>query len=135
MRIVGIVTLVYILVGVLIANNNDYFRNVNDLEEIVSAILAVVLWPLVLLGVDLQLGEARERGKAGSILVALGTPARSSRWREAARAWAERGEAANLGARPNALSQPIKMPIVRAWRTWMRTGMRGRRRSRSASPN
>ena len=55
MRLIsGIVALVYLLVGVLIASNHHYFTNVNDLSEIVSAILAVVLWPLVLLGIDLH---------------------------------------------------------------------------------
>lgn len=66
----GIIALVYVLVGVLVANNNDYFRNVNDIEEIISAMLAVALWPLVLLGVDLELGKAGDKGGAGGIVVA-----------------------------------------------------------------
>jgi len=32
-----------------------YFRDVGDIEGIVSALLAILLWPLVLLGVDLKL--------------------------------------------------------------------------------
>lgn len=117
MRIVsGIVTLVYILVGVLIANNNDYFRNVNELEEIVSAILAVVLWPLVLLGIDLQLGEAGENGRAGSILVAPGMPARASRRREAGPQVSHAGEAANLMLEPT--HQDADIPGMETWDAW-----------------
>lgn len=66
----GIIALVYVLVGVLVANNNDYFKNVNDIEEIISAMLAVALWPLVLLGVDLDLSNAGDKGRAGGIVVA-----------------------------------------------------------------
>jgi hypothetical protein len=61
----GIVALVYLLVGVLIASNKDYFVNVNTLEEVISAILAVVLWPLLLLGVDLHLGNGGNDGNGG----------------------------------------------------------------------
>lgn len=75
MRIVsGIVALVYLLVGVLIASNKDYFVDVNTLEEVISAILAVVLWPLLLLGVDLHLGNGgngRNGGGEGALSVAI----------------------------------------------------------------
>lgn len=75
MRIVsGVIILVYLLVGVLIASNKDYFVHVNTLEEVVSAILAVVLWPLVLLGVDLHLGtdgNGGNGGKTGALVVAI----------------------------------------------------------------
>ena len=48
------VLLVYIGVGVAVAASNDYFRNVNTVREVFAAVLAVVLWPLVLLGIDLH---------------------------------------------------------------------------------
>jgi hypothetical protein len=70
----GIVALVYLLVGVLIATNRDYFANVNTIEEAISAILAVVLWPLVLLGVDLHLGsggDGRNGGGEGALAVSI----------------------------------------------------------------
>ena len=51
----------------LIASNHHYFAHVNDLQQVISAILAVVLWPLVLLGVDLHLGPNGDAGKAGAI--------------------------------------------------------------------
>ena len=55
--ITGLLLLVYIVVGVVVAQSNDYLAGLDSLEAILSAILAILLWPLVLLGVDLQLGE------------------------------------------------------------------------------
>lgn len=51
----GLLTLVYLAIGVWVAATRDYFDRVRGVRAIVSAILAVVLWPLVLLGVDLHL--------------------------------------------------------------------------------
>jgi hypothetical protein len=49
------VLVVYVGVGIAVAASHDYFRNVNTLREVFAAVLGVVLWPLVLLGVDLHL--------------------------------------------------------------------------------
>ena len=46
---------VYVGVGIAVAASHDYFRNVNTAREVFAAVLGVVLWPLVLLGVDLHL--------------------------------------------------------------------------------
>ena len=51
-RILG---LVYVIVGVAIAASYDYFERLGTLRQIVSAVLAIVLWPLVLLGIDLHI--------------------------------------------------------------------------------
>lgn len=51
----SLILLVYVVVGVAVAASHDYFRNVNTLREVVAAVLAIALWPLVLLGVDLHL--------------------------------------------------------------------------------
>jgi hypothetical protein len=53
----GLLTLVYLALGVWIAATHDYFDKLRGVRAIVSLILAVVLWPLVLLGVDLHLGR------------------------------------------------------------------------------
>jgi hypothetical protein len=50
-----LILLVYVGVGVAVAASHDYFRNVNTVREVFSAVLAVVLWPLVLLGIDLHI--------------------------------------------------------------------------------
>ena len=49
------ITIVYIVVGVAIAASYDYFERLNTLRRVVSALLAVALWPLVLLGIDLHI--------------------------------------------------------------------------------
>ncbi len=51
----GIITIVYIVAGIVVANSHHYFANLHSLMGILSAVLAVVLWPLVLLGVNLHL--------------------------------------------------------------------------------
>ena len=51
-----LIFLVYLGIGLVVAGNHHYLGNLSDLSEIVSAVLAVVLWPLVLLGVDLHIG-------------------------------------------------------------------------------
>jgi hypothetical protein len=55
MRINSLLGLIYIIVGVAIAASHEYFRHLDRLKPIVSAVLAVLLWPLVLLGVDLHI--------------------------------------------------------------------------------
>lgn len=51
----SIVSIVYIIVGVVVASNNGYLASLASLPGVLSAVLAVVLWPLVLLGVNLHL--------------------------------------------------------------------------------
>ena len=46
--------LVYIGVGVVVAASKDYLDNLETLKRIVSAVLAVLLWPLLFLGIDLR---------------------------------------------------------------------------------
>jgi hypothetical protein len=51
----SIVSLVYLIVGVIVAAGHAYFTHLTALMPLLSAILAVLLWPLVLLGVNLHL--------------------------------------------------------------------------------
>jgi hypothetical protein len=51
----NILLLAYLVVGVVVANSHHYFLHLNGAKPILSAVLAVVLWPLVLLGVNLHL--------------------------------------------------------------------------------
>jgi hypothetical protein len=58
MRRGGLTTLlvaIYLAVGVIVANSHHYFRGMNDVKDVISAILAVILWPLVLLKVNLHI--------------------------------------------------------------------------------
>jgi hypothetical protein len=51
----SIISIVYLVVGLVVASSHDYLVTLNALMPILSAVLAVLLWPLVLLGVDLHL--------------------------------------------------------------------------------
>jgi hypothetical protein len=44
----------YVVVGVILANSHGYFRHVTDLKSLISALLAVFLWPLLLGNVNLH---------------------------------------------------------------------------------
>jgi hypothetical protein len=51
----GLGSVIYLLVGVVVASAHHYFSNANALKPILSALLAIALWPLVLLGIDLHI--------------------------------------------------------------------------------
>jgi hypothetical protein len=52
-----ILMIVYLIVGLVIAQTHHFFRHLGSIKAILSLVLAVLLWPLVLLGVDLHLGK------------------------------------------------------------------------------
>lgn len=52
-----ILFLVYVALGIFVAQANDYMNNLDNLRRIISMVLAVLLWPLILLGVDLHIGR------------------------------------------------------------------------------
>jgi len=51
----SLIGIVYLVVGLVVASGHAYLTNLTAVMPIVSAALAVVLWPLVLLGVNLHL--------------------------------------------------------------------------------
>jgi hypothetical protein len=54
-RGVSLLFLVYVGVGVAIAASHHYFQNVHGWRGVLSAIFAIFLWPLVLLGINLHI--------------------------------------------------------------------------------
>jgi hypothetical protein len=46
---------VYLVIGVVVAATHQYFVHLNSVKPLASAVLAVLLWPLVLFGVGLHL--------------------------------------------------------------------------------
>jgi hypothetical protein len=46
---------IYIIIGVVVAAGHHYIEDLDALKPIVSAVLAVLLWPLVLFGINLHL--------------------------------------------------------------------------------
>ena len=52
----------YLVLGVLVAagvigDDPSLFSGLNTIEEFVELILTILLWPLVLLGVDIHIGD------------------------------------------------------------------------------
>jgi hypothetical protein len=47
--------LIYVAIGVFIAYSKDYLENLDTVKRVASAALAILLWPLLLLGVDLHI--------------------------------------------------------------------------------
>ena len=50
-RPVSLGFVIWIVVGLVVAANKDFLDNLGSVSAVVSAVLAVLLWPLVLLGV------------------------------------------------------------------------------------
>ncbi len=50
----GLATTIYVIAGVVVAATHHYFQNVHALKQVVSAILAVILWPLIFVGISLH---------------------------------------------------------------------------------
>lgn len=47
--------LVWLIVGIIVAATHEYFERLNTVRLLLSAVLAILLWPLLLLGVDLHI--------------------------------------------------------------------------------
>jgi hypothetical protein len=55
LRLRTLLTVAYLVVGLIVAANEKYLRELESVRQVISALLAIVLWPLVLLGVDLHI--------------------------------------------------------------------------------
>ena len=51
----GLLWLLYLGIGIAVAASHHYFAHLSTLRQIVSAVLAILLWPLVLLGINLHI--------------------------------------------------------------------------------
>lgn len=51
----GLLGVLYLVVGVLMAARYDYFDQFDTLRQVLSGFLAILLWPLLLLGIDLHI--------------------------------------------------------------------------------
>ena len=49
-----LITIIWLVVGILLAANHNYLQHLNTIKPIISAILAILLWPLLLLGINLH---------------------------------------------------------------------------------
>jgi hypothetical protein len=53
-RRIPLILVVYLVVGVVIAYAEDYLDNLSRTKQLLSALLAILLWPLVLVGFDVK---------------------------------------------------------------------------------
>jgi uncharacterized membrane protein len=54
-RMPSIFAIAYVVVGLIVAQQHHYFNNLGTIKRVASAVLAVLLWWLVLLGIDLHI--------------------------------------------------------------------------------
>jgi hypothetical protein len=47
-------SIVWLIVGILLASSHNYLSHVDKFKPIISALLAIFLWPLLLLGINLH---------------------------------------------------------------------------------
>lgn len=51
-------SIAYLVLGVIVASQHSYYAHLATLSEVLSAVVATALWPLVLLGASLHLSLA-----------------------------------------------------------------------------
>jgi hypothetical protein len=54
MRRTTLLFVIYVVIGVVVAYDRNYLENLDRVRRLISAILAILLWPLVLLGFDVR---------------------------------------------------------------------------------
>ena len=54
-RRMWLVVIAYVVIGVIVASSHHYFAHLDGLKQLASALFAVLLWPLVLIGVNLRI--------------------------------------------------------------------------------
>ena len=80
----------YLVIGVIVAAAQDYLGDIGGLSDVVNLLLAIVLWPLLLVGVDFNIsvgdngdnggGRNRNNGVLPLAGVALAYLPRVLRW-------------------------------------------------------
>jgi hypothetical protein len=48
----------YVVIGVIVASQHSYYGDFGTLSQVLSAVVATALWPLILLGASLHLSLA-----------------------------------------------------------------------------
>jgi hypothetical protein len=55
MRRTSFLFVIYVLIGVIVANSENYLENLDKAKRLISAVLAILLWPLILIGFDVKI--------------------------------------------------------------------------------
>jgi hypothetical protein len=50
-----LILVVYLVIGAVVAASKDYLENLDTARRLGSALLAIALWPLLFLGIDLHI--------------------------------------------------------------------------------
>ncbi len=50
----SLTTIIYVAIGVIIASDHHYFQSLDTAKLVAEMVLAVILWPLILFGVDMR---------------------------------------------------------------------------------
>jgi hypothetical protein len=53
----SLLTIAWIVVGVIVAAAQDYFDNLDTSGRVLTAIAAILLWPLLLFGFDIRISR------------------------------------------------------------------------------
>lgn len=51
----SVLVVVWLVIGVIVAANHHYFSDLKTLGSFLSALLAILLWPLILLGTKIAI--------------------------------------------------------------------------------
>ena len=51
----SLILVVYLVAGAIVAATHHYYAHLNTAKQIASAVLAILLWPLLFLGIDLHI--------------------------------------------------------------------------------
>jgi hypothetical protein len=54
-RSASLLTVLWIVIGIVVAASHHFFDHIGTIGAILSAIIAVILWPLILLGVKIAI--------------------------------------------------------------------------------
>jgi hypothetical protein len=51
----GLLTIAYVVIGAFVAAANHYYDHLGSIERVASAVIAILLWPLILIGIDIRI--------------------------------------------------------------------------------
>ena len=54
-RSMPLVVIIWLVVGAVVAGSHHYFDNLNSFGLILNAVVAVLIWPLILIGVKIHI--------------------------------------------------------------------------------
>ncbi len=54
-RVRSLASVAYVVLGVLVASQHDYYAHLTTVSQVVSGVVATALWPLILFGASLHL--------------------------------------------------------------------------------